>query len=577
MKPAHSIVKPNAGFGLGLRTPHYAEFLAAAQPLDWLEIITDNFLVEGGKPLVMLDAIRRDYPLAMHGVAMSVGAAGGVDAGYLKKVKALADRIEPLWVSDHLCWTGPGPEQLHDLYPLPYTDEAARHVVAQIRFAQDVLQRRLVLENVSSYIDFKERAASEWQFLSYVAEAADCLLLVDVNNIYVSSVNHRFDPLHYLNALPASRVQQIHIAGHCDHGHYIVDTHDHPVAPAVWNLYAHACSRFGPVATMIERDDDIPPLQVLLDELALAKGIAAQAATMPHHPMEVVNSAQTGRSVSLSANAGDESIPSFLGNMQRRLGDYILDRQSAAPSECAASFVRPVPDIDTDQRLGIYYHAYRARLVEVLADSFAKTRLYMGSDAFEQDAMAFAVRQPPMTRSLNLYGDALPDYLAGRYPDNPELRELAQLDWDLRTRFDSADAPALTVLMARAGTSSLAPSWLMEAAPLHHTLLLRHITTNVVSIWRAIEADAEVPEVQSLSVAKCLVVWRQALRPHFRTLEGDEAAFLQRLVAGHSIDETAHLLAGSHALSDPQRLGAWLQAWLADGILRVPAQLSGAQ
>jgi hypothetical protein len=480
-------------------------------------------------------------------------------------------------VSDHLCWTGPGPEQLHDLYPVPYTDEAARHVVGQIRFAQDVLQRRLILENVSSYIDFKESAASEWQFLSYVAEAADCLLLVDVNNIYVSSVNHRFDPLHYLNALPAGRVQQIHIAGHCDHGHYIVDTHDHPVAPAVWNLYAHACSRFGPVATMIERDDDIPPLQVLLDELAVAKGIAAQVAVMQDHPMQVANSAQPGRSVSLSAHADDESTPPFLGYMQRRLGDFVLDRQSAEPSDRAASLVRPVPDVDIDQRLGIYHHAYRARLVEVLADSFAKTRLYMGSDAFEQDAMAFAVRQPPMTRSLSRYGDALPDYLASHYPDNPELHELAQLDWDLRTRFDSADAPALTVLMAREDIGSLASSWLMEAAPLHQSLLLRSITTNVVSVWRAIEADAEVPEVQNFLVAKCLVVWRQALRPHFRTLEGDEAAFMQLLMAGHSINETAHLLAGSHALSDPQRLGAWLQVWLVDGILRVPAQLSDAQ
>lgn len=267
---------PSAGFGLGLRSAHYADFLATPQPVDWLEVITDNYLVEGGKPLVMLDRIRRDHPMAMHGVAMSIGAApAGPDLAYLRQVKALADRIEPLWVSDHLCWIGPGPTQLHDLYPLPYTEEAACHVVAQIRRAQDVLQRRLVIENVSSYMAFAHDAVAEWEFLAHVAEAADCLLLLDVNNVYVSSVNHGFDPLDFLDAMPAGRIQQIHLTGHSDNGSHIIDTHDHPVAEPVWALYAEACARFGPVATLIERDDRIPPLAELLDELDRARREAA--------------------------------------------------------------------------------------------------------------------------------------------------------------------------------------------------------------------------------------------------------------------------------------------------------------
>ena len=273
---AHDLIAMRGtGFGLGLRTQHYADFLARKQPLDWLEIITDNYLIDGGKPLAVLDTIRRDYPVAMHGVAMSIGSSQGVDVPYLQRVKALADRIEPLWVSDHLCWTGPGPEQLHDLYPLPYTDESARHVITQIRRAQDVLGRRLVLENVSSYIRYRHDSASEWQFLAHIAQEADCLLLVDVNNIYVSSVNHGFDPLTYLHALPAHRVQQIHLAGHSDNGDHIIDTHDHPVAQPVWDLYAKACQRFGAVAAMIERDDHIPPLAELLDEMAIARRVAA--------------------------------------------------------------------------------------------------------------------------------------------------------------------------------------------------------------------------------------------------------------------------------------------------------------
>jgi uncharacterized protein (UPF0276 family) len=543
-----------------LRTAHYADFLAAPQPLDWLEIITDNFLVDGGKPLKMLDRIRQDYPMAMHGVAMSLGAAHGIDTVYLKKVKALADRIEPLWVSDHLCWIGPGPEQLHDLYPLPYTDEAARHVIEQIQRAQDLLQRRLVIENVSSYIDFAGNAASEWQFLSHIANAADCLLLVDVNNIYVSSVNHGFDPLDYLNALPRERVQQIHLAGHSDHGSYIVDTHDHPVAAPVWDLYAQACQRFGSVATMIERDDNIPPLPTLLQELDLAREIARQnvKASPTENPHErQAPEAWAAEYAGASTSAG--AVP--LVQVQQRLSRYVLDRDE--PPHRAEALVQTKPPATSEQRLGIYHHAYRARLAEVLTDSFAKTNLYMGSDAFTEVATAYAVQQPPHTRSLSRFGANLPAYLATLYPDNPELFELAQLDWDLRSRFDSADAPALDAnTLANTATQA---AWLNWPAPLHPSLLLRRVNSNVAQLWRAIDADEEVPEVQIAEAPKTLAVWRKELQPHFQTLDDEEAAFLQFMEKGQSIEEAAAALATSPALSDPKTLGLWLKAWLENG------------
>lgn len=268
---------PSPGFGLGLRTPHYADFLSSPQPVDWLEIISDNFLVAGGKPLVMLDTIRADYPMVMHGVSLSIGSADGLDVAYLKQIRALADRIEPLWISDHLCWTRFGGHNSHDLLPLPYTEEALKLVVKHIRQVQDALGRRFVLENVSSYLTYRSSEMSEWQFLRHVAEEADCLLLLDVNNIYVSSANHGFDALEYLHHIPRGRVQQLHLAGHDDHGDYIVDTHDHAVAEHVWSLYEYACRHLGGVATMIERDDNIPPLPELLDELQRARDISARA------------------------------------------------------------------------------------------------------------------------------------------------------------------------------------------------------------------------------------------------------------------------------------------------------------
>lgn len=269
---------PFAGFGLGLRPVHYPEFAAGPQPVDWLEIISENYMIQGGKPLAMLDAIRADYPLAMHGVSMSIGSVAPLNHEYLKQLKALARRIAPMWISDHLCWTGVHGLNLHDLYPLPYTDEALRHVVGRIREVQDVLETRLVIENVSSYLAYADSVMSEWAFLDALAEEADCLLLLDVNNIYVSAANHGFEPREFIDGVPGERVQQIHLAGHSDMGDYIIDTHDAPIAEAVFELYDYACRRFGPVSTMIERDDHIPPLTELIAELDQVRAIGAPVA-----------------------------------------------------------------------------------------------------------------------------------------------------------------------------------------------------------------------------------------------------------------------------------------------------------
>ncbi|HEX2668141.1 MAG TPA: DUF692 domain-containing protein [Gammaproteobacteria bacterium] len=267
--------RPYLGFGLGLRTDHYDAILAEKPALDWLEIISENYMVDGGKPLHYLDRIRALYPMVMHGVSLSIGSADPLDREYLKRLKALAARVEPQWISDHLCWTGVAGKNLHDLMPLPYTEEAVAHVAARVREVQDFLGRQILLENVSSYVTYTQSAMSEWEFLAAVAEAADCLILLDVNNIYVSSHNHEFDPRDYLRGIPAARVRQFHLAGHTHNGNIIVDTHDHPVIGDVWQLYAEALRAYGPVSTMIERDADIPPLAELMAELDQARRIAA--------------------------------------------------------------------------------------------------------------------------------------------------------------------------------------------------------------------------------------------------------------------------------------------------------------
>ncbi len=267
-----------AGFGLGLRTPHYEAVLGETHAIDWLEVITENYLGIGGKPLHYLERIRERFPLVMHGVSLSIGSTDPVDLDYLATVKALAARIEPHWISDHLCWTGIEGRNLHDLLPLPYTEEALALVVARVGQVQDALGRQILLENVSSYLSFRSSEMSEWEFLREVAQRADCAILLDINNIYVSSVNHGFDPLLYLRTMPSDRVRQFHLAGHSDLNGHLIDTHDHPIVQPVWDLYCAAVAQFGAVPTMIERDDNIPELAELVAELQVARNLAARHA-----------------------------------------------------------------------------------------------------------------------------------------------------------------------------------------------------------------------------------------------------------------------------------------------------------
>ena len=275
MTHANSASRPYLGFGLGLRIAHYQTILDTKPLVDWFEIISENYMVPGGKPLHFLDRIRNHYPIVMHGVSLSIGSTDPLNQDYLKDLKQLAVRAEPVWISDHLCWTGVHDKNMHDLLPLPYTEEAIEHVADRIAHVQDYLGRQILIENVSSYLTYKDSGLSEWEFLSAVVERADCLILLDVNNIYVSSFNHGFDPVEYLEGVPRERVQQFHLAGHRNLDTHIIDTHDEPIVDPVWELYEAAVKRFGPISTMIERDDNIPPLEELLAELDQARAIAA--------------------------------------------------------------------------------------------------------------------------------------------------------------------------------------------------------------------------------------------------------------------------------------------------------------
>jgi uncharacterized protein (UPF0276 family) len=272
---------PDLGHGVGLRRDHYARVLDGPTDVDWFEVVSENFMVKGGRPLQVLERVRRDHPVVLHGVSLSIGSTDPLDPRYLDELRALAARIEPAWVSDHLCWTGVGGHNAHDLLPLPYDEEVLDHVVSRVDAVQERLGRRIALENVSSYLTFTASTIPEWEFLAEVAVRADCGILLDVNNVYVSAANHGFDPEKYIAAVPPERVWQIHLAGHTDRGTHLLDTHSRAIAEPVWALYRFATRRVGAVASLIEWDEDIPEWDILEAECRRARRERAETLGAP--------------------------------------------------------------------------------------------------------------------------------------------------------------------------------------------------------------------------------------------------------------------------------------------------------
>ena len=310
--PARPADAPDLGVGIGLRTSHYAEVLERGRRgqgagdggdvgVDWFELLSENYMVPGGRPLRIVREMQELFPLALHGVSLNVGSTDPLRPEYLDALDQLARLAGPSYITDHLCWTGVSETNLHDLMPLPYTDEVIEHIAARVSQVQDRLGRRIALENVSSYLSFNQDAMSEWDFVTAISEEADCGILLDINNVFVSAHNHGFDALKYVDSIPANRVFQIHLAGHSRSGSLLIDTHDHPVTDAVWVLFEHAIERLGPVSTLIEWDDEIPTYDRLLEEANKARAIIDRVTARAARATSVPRSKQFG--------TGSESTP----------------------------------------------------------------------------------------------------------------------------------------------------------------------------------------------------------------------------------------------------------------------------
>lgn len=563
---------PFLGHGVGLRVPHYEQALAGGLDVDWVELISENFFAGGGRPRAVLERVRRDLPLGFHGVSLGIGSLGPIGPSYLRQLKELADRFEPAWLSDHLCWGHFDGQFSHDLLPLPYTEEALQHVVERVRRVQDVLRRRLLLENVSSYVAFAHSQMPEWEFLSEVARRADCLILLDLNNILVSAHNHGFPPEQYLAGVPGERVQQLHLANHSSLATHKFDDHRGPVPEAVWRLADAAWRRFGPVSSLIEWDEDVPSWQVLRAEqreaARRAQQVLGEAPSAPREPpWSAPAVAEAPGSETPAAPRLREVQELFFRALCWPTGvaGFLLHSSVEVGRAFQQTFVGQA-GFDSVQRLDVYANSYFYRLLGALREMFPRLCWLSGDVAFHDLVTDYVLACPSREPDLRRFGERLPEFmrahaLAERWP---LLVEAALLDSALDAALDARD-------------SSLLREAELSRIPLDQWSELCFTFTPATACLRArwdlerlVEAYGQGERDQALALApasapRLWIVGRRDQRTYFRVAGRAEAIALDVLWAGETFGAACEAL--ERAGSDPAELVVALRRWLTDGLI----------
>ncbi len=556
---------PDLGVGVGLRVPHYEHVFTKHPAVDWFEIISENFMVDGGMPRANLERVLSRYRVAQHGVSMSIGTKDPLDREYLRKLRDLVRRTGTPWVSDHLCWTGVGGVNLHDLCPLPYTEEAVKHVAARARAVQDFLGVRFAIENVSSYLTYTSSAMTEWEFLTAVCEEADCGLLLDVNNIYVSSYNHGFDARAYVDGVPHHRVVQMHLAGHTNKGKYIIDTHSDHVIDPVWELYRRACERCGDVSTLVEWDDDIPPFETLLAEAEKARVIREEVAR--GRAAGVVASSSAGAAPTIGrGDLGD--VMGFLGSAFRRPEPIVDD---AVLTEASREHVAGNDRLTPAEQVDIYRRQFWMRHVDSLIEDYPGLVYILGDDGFDAFARAYLEASPSRSWSLRNLGNELAAF-AGRYegfpPERAALaRDMARYELAFVDLFDGADVPPLDAARL---ASIPEEAWDTARVVLHPLLARLAFDYPVHTIRNAVRAG-ETPELPAAAAPIHLVLFRKELRIHYEEVPAHAFELLDALGRGEPLavacDAIAARLPEDEAARLAEQIGPWFQRWTSLGWL----------
>ena len=546
---------PILGCGVGLRAEHYAYILAKKPKVDWFEAVTENFMDSGGRPIEILTQIRKNYPVALHGVALSIGSADPLDVQYLKRLKKLADRVDPCLVSDHLCWSGVQGESLHDLLPLPFTEEAVDYTARRIQKVQDFLERKILIENVSTYVTYRHSALPEWEFLTQTAKRAGCGILLDLNNIYVNAKNHCFDPEKYIQNIPAELVGQFHLGGHTDKGEFLFDTHSAQVVDPVWRLYEKALALYGPVSTLIEWDADIPEFSGLLREAQKADQIYQKSTAAVNTKKKVFFTPEK-----YVDETSQEEWKKIL-NHQRRMKSLI--RPGSAEGD-AVDFLNPQGSASGQERMSVYAGGYVARIREALAETYQAVGHVMGEDAFTRLAEGYAEAYPSHSYNLSDASKDLPAFLEqSTWKENlPFLPDLARLERLIAESFHAFAKNPLDV-SALAGLREDSYNDLrVEFQPFVKIL---SSSWPVVDLWAARKVPISNINIKLEGRPQCALIYRREFEVFCRSISSFEYEFLKSFLSGKTLGEACEHLS---TLTDEELpLQEWLSFWPSNGLL----------
>lgn len=549
---------PDLGFGLGLRIPHYQHIFDHSPQVDWFEIISENFMDTGGRARSNLARIAERYPIVMHGIALSIGTVDPLNSDYLSKLKALMDVVKPAWVSDHLCWTGVAHKNSHDLLPVPYTQEALKHIVGRIKQVQDYLERPIALENPSTYLEFKESHIPEAEFIATMAKESGCHLLLDLNNVYVTCYNHRLDPKLYIDTLPLDKVAQIHLAGHSNYGTHIIDTHDDHVIDEVWALYKYTIHKAGRVInTMIEWDDKIPEWDVLYNELKKAKIAAADAKNYGVLPDLASGKARRVTNTRATLNTTQLLMQdAILGGdgFDSKPESWILAKERFAPKD----------------QLAVYINAYRYRLYDVTAEDYSVLKQYLGSSKFDKLIWDFVNNVESTHFNIGKYAAQLPEFLSRHPVADTFAYELAKLESAISQLCDPEETTPLNPMHLEGMTAEALMETVLHPRTALQIFAFEH---QVNAYYIAVKEGIALP-----SLAKCKsfvvvfrhddIVWRMEL--------GEcEYKLLQKLFAGMTVGQALEALQTEINVSEDElsaNLSEWFARWMRNGLLRYEYQ-----
>ncbi|MGB0719166.1 MAG: DUF692 family multinuclear iron-containing protein [Bdellovibrionales bacterium] len=560
MQQAQQKMFPDLGFGLGLRPKHYPYIFEHKPAVDWFEIISENFMDTDGRPRRMLDRVLEDYPVVMHGVSLSIGTLDPVDSDYLRKLKALAAHVKPAWISDHLCWTGVAHKNTHDLLPVPYTEQALSHIVDRIRRVQDVLGRVIVLENPSTYLEFTSSSMPEWEFIARMADAAGCGLLLDVNNIYVSCYNHKWDPKTYIDALPLDRVAQIHLAGHSNNGTHIVDTHDDHVVDEVWALYRYVIGKAGAISTMIEWDAKIPEFDVVVAELDKARHwrVHCDDGTLELPEFQAFRDNLRPRLTPLD-------LSEELGAMQNAIlqGDaQVMDPDVS---------VVPKPDFSPDAQIDVYIKGYRYRLYDMVYDEYPALRVYLGATQFARLVDAYIEAIPSRHYNLSRYVEKFPAFVADYTPAPDRFaQELVVLETAISRLADDDETPVLTQQEA---AKIREQNFLIGRLLPRKALKLFAFSNDVNGFYDAAILHGQNDPPLGRDVPCFLALYRHEDRMQRLSLDEGEYLLLASLFGGLSIGDSLESIMDESGDGDTQmqvmaeKLQSWFSRWINNGVL----------